>query len=185
MKRLKYFPVETAEHVELMRHIYNDNLDMLSTRPLPRREYQDQQDWWAENRHALKAYLFERVDNPGHPMAFLVLRDRGGFVTPIIAIEKAEWGKGFGREIIQEYIALADGPLAGSQLVSNLSICHLNRQLGWQIVGSRMVPAGEIQLLFHPGVHPRKLDAKTIQGIAEYLELPLAEVSLKLEQGVQ
>jgi len=116
-------------------------------------------------------------------MAFLVLRDRGGFATPIIAIDKVEWGKGFGREMIQEYIALAGNPLAGSQLVSNLSICHLNRQLGWQIIGSRMVPAGQIELLFYPGAHPQKLDAKTLQGLAEYLELPLSEVSLKLDQG--
>lgn len=180
MKKLIYSLIKDPNQVEAMRLIYNDNLDMLATRPLPRREYQEQQDWWSENKSQLQAYLFEIGENPGKPMAFLVLRNRGGFYTPIIAIEKSHWGKGFGREIIKEYINLAKGPLAGSQLRSNKSICHLNQQSGWIVIGERQEQNSMVELLFHPGSDPKPLDNNTISGIAQYLELPVSDVILKI-----
>jgi len=183
MKRLKYTAVLTAEHVEAMRLIYNDNLDMLSTKPIPRREYQEQQDWWNANSHLLKAFLYERMDNPGRFIAFLVLRNRDGFFTPIFAIDKSAWGNGFGREIIDDYISLAEGPLAGSQLKSNHSICHLNQKVGWIVLGSRKEDAGEVELLFHPGTHPSTLSEGVVQRIASYLDLPESAIRNKLTKG--
>jgi hypothetical protein len=180
MTLLSRTQVKTEQQVEAMRHIYNDNLDMLSTKPLPRRDYQGQQDWWRENNKSLTAFLYECTDRKDHPIAFLLLRNRGGFVTPIIAIKKEEWGKGFGTELIKEYIILANGPLAGTQLVSNKSICHLNKKLGWLVLGSRLETFGQIELLFHPGESPKKLTEKTLQGIAQYLELPFSEICSRL-----
>ena len=181
MKQLKYEIISTPSQVESMRLIYNDNLDMLSTKPIPRREYQGQQDWWHENKHALKAFLYERLDQPGKFMAFLVIRDRGGFFTPILAIDKSAWGKGFGREIIHDYLELAGGPLAGSQLKSNRAICYLNSQFGWQVIGSKQEEAGEVELLYHPGINPKVLDSGTIHRIADYLNLSDSEVACKTE----
>lgn len=145
--------ISTPDQVEKMRIIYNDNLDMLSTSEIPYREFQEQQDWWKENSSILDAYLYEITDNPGEAIAFLVLTNRGRFYTPIIAISKKFWGKGYGKLIINDYIDKANAPLAGSQLKSNEAICHLNSKVGWQIIGQAEQPAGLIDLLYHPGVN--------------------------------
>ena len=136
MKEKKLRSIEISEpwQVEIMRHIYNDNLDMLSTRPLQANDYYTQQKWWNENKDKLCGYLYEPLDRPGKFVAFLVLTDRGNFDTPIIAIQKEEWGAGYGQEIINDYIEKANRPLAGSQLQSNGAICHINKKVGWQIV---------------------------------------------------
>ena len=106
MKEKKLRSIEISEpwQVEIMRHIYNDNLDMLSTRPLQANDYYTQQKWWNENKDKLCGYLYEPLDRPGKFVAFLVLTDRGNFDTPIIAIQKEEWGAGYGQEIINDYI---------------------------------------------------------------------------------
>ncbi len=153
MRKLKSIPVINPEDVEIMRHIYNDNLDMLATRPIPYRTFEEQQKWWNENKYKLKAYLYEPLDQPKKFVAFLVLTDRGSFDTPIIAIKKEEWGCGYGQEIVNDYINKANRPLAGSQLQSNKAICHINKKLGWQIVGQRELTNGMIDLLYHPGVN--------------------------------
>jgi hypothetical protein len=137
---------------------------------LPYRTYEAQQQWWNENKAHLKAYLYEPVDRPGKFVAFLVLRDRGGFFTPTIAIQKEEWGNKYGQEIIHDYIAKANAPLAGSQLQSNGAICHINKKVGWQIWGQEEQPAGTVDLLYHPGVNEALHDNKDIMGrVAEYL----------------
>jgi hypothetical protein len=154
MKKLKSIAITNAEQVEIMRNIYNDNLDMLSTRPLPYRNFEEQQQWWKENKHILKAFLYEPIEQPGNYIAFLVLTDRGLFDTPIIAIKKEEWGSGYGQEIVLDYIYKANRPLAGSQLQSNGAICHINKKVGWQIIGQKEQPVGIVDLLYHPGVNP-------------------------------
>lgn len=153
MKKLRSIAISNAEQVDVMRKIYNENLDMLSTRPLPYRDYEEQQKWWEENKHMLKAFLYEPIDRPEYYIAFLVLTDRGLFDTPIIAIKKDEWGSGYGQEIVMDYILKANRPLAGSQLQSNGAICHINKKVGWQIVGHKEQPAGMVDLLYHPGVN--------------------------------
>lgn len=150
---LKSIPIITPEQVEAMRIIYNDNLDMLSTSPIPFRTYQEQQDWWNENKTHLKAFLYVLNDDITDTIAFSVLTNRGRFYTPIIAISKNHWGKGYGKEIIFDYIEKANSPLAGSQLQSNGAICHLNSKIGWQIVGESQQPGGTIDLLYHPGIN--------------------------------
>lgn len=151
--KLKSTPIEMPEQVEIMREIFNENLDMLATIPLAIRTYDEQQEWWIENKHCIKAYLYEPLDCLGNHMAFSMLTDRGGFYTPIIAIRKECWGKGYGKEIISDYITKAQGPLAGSQLESNKAICHMNEKVGWQIVGKVKNNDTVIDLLFHPGIN--------------------------------
>ena len=172
MKQLAFFPISEPWQVEIMRHIYNDNLDMLATKPLPRQSYEGQQAWWAANKHKLKAFLYEPVDRPGKFVAFLVLTDRGGFYTPIIALQKEEWNRGYGKELIADYIEKANSPLAGSQLQSNGAICHLNRKVGWQVIGEQETPQGKIDLLYHPGANPQQKDSEKIfEDIMSFLNV--------------
>lgn len=176
--RLRSITISEPWQVELMRNIYNDNLDMLSTRPLPYQTYATQQQWWALNKDKIKAYLYEPVDQPGKFVAFLVLRDRGGFFTPIIAIQKEEWGNKYGQEIVNDYILKANAPLAGTQLQSNKAICHINQKVGWQIVGQREQPAGTIDLLYHPGLNTSlHNNEQIIDGVLNYLELDKESVN--------
>lgn len=104
MNKLRCHSVKEPWQIELMRCIYNDNLDMLSTHPLPYKTYEEQQNWWQENKECLRAFLYEPIAKPGKFVAFLVLRIREGFCTPIIAIQKEEWGSGYGQEIVHDYI---------------------------------------------------------------------------------
>jgi len=172
MEKLISYRVVSSEHVEAMRIIYNDNLDMLATMPLPVRSYQDQQDWWKENHTKIRGYLYEAANKPGVPIAFLILTNRGRFHTPVFAIGKESWGKGFGIEIIKDYLRIAGTPLAGSQLQSNVAICHLNQKAGWQIVGSVDTPQGKIDLVFHPGMAANATDIESIrEEIIHYLKL--------------
>lgn len=169
MNKLKSILISEPEHVEIMRHIYNENLDMLATRPIPYRSYEEQQKWWDENKHKLKAYLYEPLDYPGKFVAFSVLTDRGLFDTPIMAIKKEYQGYGYGEEIVNDYIIKANRPLAGSQLQSNKAICHINKKLGWQIVGQIEQTNGMVDLLYHPGInHTLKNKEEILKAILKY-----------------
>lgn len=182
MKQLRSIMVQEPWQVELMRHIYNDNLDMLSTKPLPYRTYEAQQEWWNESKSYLKAYLYEPIDRPGKFVAFLVLRDRDGFFTPTIAIQKEEWGKKYGQEIIYDYIEKANAPLAGTQLQSNKAICHTNKKVGWIILGETEQEAGKIDLLYHPGINPAAKPTMDIfAAIMRYLDLERTDIKIELK----
>lgn len=171
-KKLTSVKITTTEQVEEMRLIYNDNLDMLATRPLSYNTFEDQQNWWNQNSRNLKAFLYYLKENPAVCVAFLVLTNRGLFDTPIIAIKKEFWGKGFGKEIVVDYILKANRPLAGSQLQSNLAICHINKNVGWQIIGERETPNGKIDLLFHPGVNSEITNTdEVLFKVKKHLEL--------------
>lgn len=172
MKKLNSLPVVDASLVEVMRLIYNENLNDLATKPLPYRSYEEQQEWWENNKHELRGYIYEPIDQPGVHVGFLVLRDRGGFFTPTIALRREDWGKGYGKEMVYDYIAKANGPLAGSQLQSNTAICHLNKKVGWQILGTKEESNGTVDLLFHPGIEPNhEIDPTVYKSILEYLEI--------------
>jgi hypothetical protein len=176
MKKLVSHRIFETQQVEIMRTIYNENLDMLATTAIPFRTYEEQQTWWNENKNGLKAFLYEKVDEPGSVIAFSVLTDRGGFYTPIIAITKNEWGKGYGLEIIFDYIEKADGPLAGSQLKSNLAICHMNKKVGWEIIDEIGQDDKVVQLLYHPGAKAEELNEPGIRDkIINYLRLKYKE----------
>lgn len=174
MNKLKSYTITECWQVELMRHIYNDNLDMLGTKPLPYRSYEEQQEWWGENKSYLRAFLYEPLSKPGKFVAFLVLRIRKGFCTPTIAIQKEEWGSGYGQEIVRDYIEKAKGPLAGTQLQSNLAICHINKKVGWEILGESVQINGKIDLLFHPGVNSDSpCTRETLENILIYLGMDI------------
>jgi hypothetical protein len=53
--------------------------------------------------------------------------------------------------MIKAYIKLAGKPLAGSQLLSNEAIRHMNRKHGWIVVGYAESPNGALELVYHPG----------------------------------
>lgn len=166
MNKLRSIAISEPWQVEIMRHIYNDNLDMLATRPLEHNDYHAQQAWWKTNKDHLRGFLYEPIDRPGKFVAFLVLTDRGEFDTPIVAIQKEEWGRGYGQEIINDYIQKANRPLAGSQLQSNGAICHINSKVGWQIVGTRTLDNGQrIDLLYHPGINPAIENPEEIRNV--------------------
>jgi hypothetical protein len=166
--KLQSEKITTCDQVELMRHIYNDNLEMLATVPLPYRNYEEQQKWWEDSKSDLTAYLYTE-NKSNEVIAFSVLTNRGNFVTPIIAIKKDYWGNGYGKEIIADYILKADGPLAGSQLQSNGVICYLNKKAGWEIVGQANQPTGMVDLLYHSGVNENKISEKIRLEIIDYL----------------
>ncbi len=152
MEKLKSMIINHSSQVEIMRNIYNENIDSLATRPLPYREYDEQQSWWEANKVSLSGYLYEAIEQPGEIIGFLILRDRGGFYTPTFSLSKCEWGKGYGREIVYDYIKKANGPLAGSQLKSNAAICHLNKQAGWKVLATKNEGSELVELLIHPGL---------------------------------
>ncbi len=151
-RQLRTVRVDTNKKVEVMREIYNQNLEMLGTVALPYRTKDEQAAWWKESRHLMRAYLFEPLEKPGEFVGFITLTDRGEFVTPILAVNTKSWGKGYGSEMIRAYIKLAGKPLAGSQLVSNDAIRHMNSKNGWIIVGDAESPNGAIELVYHPGM---------------------------------
>lgn len=172
MNKLRCHSVKEPWQIELMRCIYNDNLDMLSTHPLPYKTYEEQQNWWQENKECLRAFLYEPIAKPGKFVAFLVLRIREGFCTPIIAIQKEEWGSGYGQEIVHDYIKKADGPIAGTQLQCNEAICHINQKVGWRILGESGEGDKKIDLLFHPGANPaNQCTEEVLVNILRYLKI--------------
>lgn len=171
MKKLISHQISESWQVEIMRNIYNDNLDMLSTSPIPYRSFEEQKTWWDLNKRKLKAYLYEDIARKNDFVAFSVLTNRGGFFTPIIAIKKEAWGKGFGSEIILDYLQKANGPLAGSQLKSNEAICHMNRKVGWEIVDEVLIENKMVQLLYHPGLNSETAQNEELKlKILEYLD---------------
>jgi|GEM_PF-1199552 len=165
MNKLISIQVTSEDHVEKMRHLYNENLNMLATMPLPYRKYDEQQSWWNENKQNIKAFLYAPVENPNNVIAFSALTNRGAFVTPIFAIQKKDWGNGFGKEIIMDYLRQANGPLAGSQLKSNTAICHLNSKVGWEILDTVLVDGKEVDLLYHPGINPSLKNQNDVREI--------------------
>ncbi|MEY8589064.1 hypothetical protein [Phocaeicola sartorii] len=172
MKKLRCVPITEPWQVELMRCIYNENLEWLSTHTLPYRTYEDQQEWWQKNSRQVKAFLYEPFDKPGKFVAFLLLRIRDGFCTPTIALQREEWGSGYGQEIVHDYIEKADGPIAGTQLQNNEAICHINKKVGWQILGETGEGDKRIDLLYHPGINElNKCSEGTFLKILEYLDI--------------
>lgn len=183
MNQLKCIKVSTSHHVELMRCIYNDNLDMLSTHPLPYRTYEEQQEWWQIASTYSEAYLYEPYSKPGKYVAFLLLRYRAGFCTPTIAIQKEEWGSKYGQEIVKDYILKANGPIAGTQLQSNKAICHINSKLGWQILGTKKIGEKYVDLLFHPGINKNNQCTEIVfNEILNYLGIEKNESIFSFEQ---
>ena len=169
MERLISKQIDTEEQVEEMRLIYNDNLEDLATIKLNYNTYDEQQLWWKNNENAINAYLYYLKDDPDKgPIAFLALTDRGDFKTPIFAIKKKYWGKGFGKEIIQDYLIKANCPLAGSQLQDNKAICYMNRKFKWEIIGESCSDGKIIDLLFHPGLNDEKRDKKIFREILSF-----------------
>lgn len=99
MKKLNPVPIVETTQVEIMRIIYNENLDSLATKPLPYRTYDEQQKWWQESNHDLRAFLYEVVNEPSTYVGFMVLRNRGGFETPTIALRRENWERDTGRKL--------------------------------------------------------------------------------------
>ena len=176
-KSLRHIRVRTFKEIEIIRIIYNDNLDMLGTAPLPYRSIEEQKRWWVDNSKSIRAYLYELISKPGEYVGFITLTDRGEFVTPILAVDKKYQGKGFGSEMVRAYFKLAGKPLAGAQLVCNDRIRHMNKKVGWIVVGSAKSINGEIELLYHPGesrINPGTVRIEEI--VKEYLRTKYQDI---------
>jgi GNAT superfamily N-acetyltransferase len=147
MQQLIAHPVTEPHQVERMRQIYNDTIDDLATTPLVKLNEYEQQDWWREREVGTRAWLYAPIVTPWRMVAFCLLTQRNGFVTPLFAIDPMWHGRGYGKEIIQHYLTEAKGPLAGSALKKNAAIMHLNQQAGWQVLSE----TEEVVNLYHPG----------------------------------
>ena len=171
MKQLRAILIEEPWQVELMRILFNDNLATLS-KPLPSRTYEEQQQWWNENKSHLTAYLYEPVDRPGKFVAFLLMRDRGGFSTHTIIIQKEEQGKKYGHEIVFNHLEKANGPIAATQLQSNKAICHINEKAGYIVLGEKDHPdSGKTDIIYHPGYNPEaKPTREVFESMLKYWE---------------
>jgi GNAT superfamily N-acetyltransferase len=153
MAQMKLIPHRLASDghphlIEQVRVLYNSTLFFLATHPISPQSKEGQQAWWKDLDHSrVVVHLYSPVESPWDIVAFSMVTDRGLYFTPMFAISNNYWGKGYGQEIIEHYLALAAGkPLRGEQLVSNGAICHLNARYGWNIVGER----DGTQFLIHP-----------------------------------
>jgi len=143
--------IVTEEHeVEIMRLIFNENIKDLSTSTLTEQTKENQLLWFYSLKD-VKCYLyFNEINNV---VGFLTLRYRDGFTTPTFAIFKKYWGKGYGKEIVKDYIIKANTPLAGAQLKSNNAIRYINSLNGWEVIGE----TEKLELLYHPGQIKNKI----------------------------
>jgi GNAT superfamily N-acetyltransferase len=141
-------PVTSLAQIEAVRIIYNDNLESLATKPLPRRLYHEQIKWWLELDKS-KVRLWLHYDTAGYRLiGFSMLTARGDCHTPIFAIRKEEQGLGYARHFIEHYLKAAGTPLRGEQLRSNEAIVYLNAEYGWEVLASY----NGVDDLYHPGV---------------------------------
>ncbi len=152
--------------VERMRQIFNATIDDLATVKLEPKSEGDQQRWWqAMDQSRVVAFLYAPVAAPWRFVAFSMLQWKpNGVVTPLFAVDPEWHGFGYGREIIDHYLHVANGPLAGSALKSNEAIMHLNKQAGWQVVSEDE----RVVKLYHPGVNPGSRDEEILKEILRY-----------------
>lgn len=163
---MQLVPEQISRHadpliVEEMRRIYNASLDEVATKPLTPKSPQEQHDWWVSLDHDnVEVSLYRPFGMPWAVAAFSIVRDRGDHCTPFFCTNPEYRGMGIGRQIISHYLSIAKKPLHGEQLVSNGAIRHLNKQFGWQVVGTR--DNGRVECLQHPGINPPYPDYKEL-----------------------
>lgn len=151
MKNLTAYRMKPTDHpmlVERLRKLYVEALSHLATKRLPTRTELEQQLWFSDLDHeATTIHLYSPVGRPWEIVGFSMVTDRGTFCTPMFSLTFHMRGQGLGEEIIQHYLAIANGkPLHGEQLVANGAICHLNEKLGWKVKHD----AEGVQYLYHP-----------------------------------
>lgn len=134
--------------IERMRVLFNANIDSLATKPLSLQTSRSQYDWWRSLDHTkVTFHIYSPKEWPWEIVAFSMVTDRGDYCSPMFAISNLWWGRGYGEQIIQHYLLVADEkPLQGEQLASNGAICHLNEKLGWLVVREE----NGVQYLRHP-----------------------------------
>jgi len=116
------------------------------TKPLrPVESLAGQVDWWLDAYPPKRVWIIRDMEYAF--VGFVTLTDRHGFETPLFAIAPEHRGKGYARWFIEFYIMVAYGALAGEQLQSNEIICRLNKEAGWEIIGSK----DGVDFLYHPG----------------------------------
>jgi GNAT superfamily N-acetyltransferase len=151
MKYLTAYRMCPDDHpllVERLRKMYIEALSFLETHKLHPNTEEEQQAWWAALDHtSTVVHLYSPVERPWEIVGFSMVTDRGNFCTPMFALARHMRGQGLGQEIIEHYLAVANGkPLHGEQLVSNGAICHLNARLGWKVKREQ----DGVQYLYHP-----------------------------------
>lgn len=138
--------VETSEHLEEMRRLYNEALPDLATHPLEPTSYSGQVDWWLSRYPKKRAWIVTDV-NSAKTVGFILLTERTGFETPLFVIAPEFRGRGLARWFVTQYIEYAKGALGGEQLVSNKGICKVNAEMGWEILAEK----DGVQYLYHVG----------------------------------
>jgi len=137
--------------VEIMRQLYHSTKPWLEvSEPLPSRTIEEQQAWWNDMPHPKIAHLYTPVEEPWNFVAFSIVQRKGNFNTPIFGIHPAYHRRGYGEVILHHYLEVADGPLAGSDKLTNGAIIKLNDRNGWKVID---VDDKGVRKLFHPGVH--------------------------------
>lgn len=161
---LRPIPVHgETHHLEAMRLILNECLEFM-TKPMGPVTREQQQDWWQTlplRVLRFKAFVYEHPRDYGIVAFSLLQWKKNGTITPLFGITKSARGQGIARQIIQHYLAEADGPLHGEQLATHTAICKLNEEAGWQITAQ----VGNVQYLYHPN---QKRSLPDYQGMLEY-----------------
>lgn len=133
--------------VEVLRNLYNSSIPYF-TKPLNANTWDQQHEWWMKlDFSKVQIHLYSRRSHPWEIIAFSMLTDHGDYVSPVFGVTAQYHGQGYGSEIIEHYLQLANGkPLRGAQLKSNGPICTLNRRMGWRVVSED----DDVQYLEHP-----------------------------------
>jgi GNAT superfamily N-acetyltransferase len=140
--------IETAEDLESVRQIFNECLSFM-TKPFDPITPEQQAKWWAELPYKVlryKAFVYRLPDAPAIVAYSLLQWHKDGRITPLFGIRKDARGKNIAREIIQHYLAEADGPLYGEELCSHTAIIKMNEEAGWELVREE----NGVRYLYHP-----------------------------------
>jgi hypothetical protein len=160
---IKPTPVTTPHQVEAMRLIFNECLEFM-TKPIAPITKERQAQWWEtlpQKVRRFKAFTYEGDRDFGIIAYSLLQWHEDGRITPLFGITKSARGRNIAREIIRHYLAEADGPLHGEELVRHAAIVKLNEEAGWQLRYER----GGVRYLYHPN---EKREYPDYQGMIEY-----------------
>ena len=153
--------------LERVREIYNENLSDLATKPLTYLSSRQQQTWWTSIDHTkITLHVYSPAETPWDICAFSKVTDRGSFSTPIYAVDKRWWRRGYGTEIIRHSIEVAGKPLYAEHLLANEVIRRIHMRAGWASLGMY----DGVEYLYHPGLNPDQRQQEIYDEIIRYRE---------------
>lgn len=139
-------PVTTFGDVEAMRVIFNACREFM-TKPFEPITIEQQAKWWKELPNTVRRYKAFIYREDGEIVAYSLLQwHNDGRITPLFGISASARGHNLARQIIQHYLAEADGPLYGEELSSHKAIIKLNKEAGWKLLREE----NGVRYLYHP-----------------------------------